>query len=651
MRFVPDHVARLSMRFREAEDRLDAMGRTGSGPLTAGFECLWSQSRLTALRARIAEGATEDWRRAAIARADDLLEFGFPLLGWGRVKIDESTTWNCDLRFDVSWPHSYHKLIDTVRAGETCDVKYPWELSRLQLLPVLGQAWTASSNDRYLDRFWAILSGWAAENPVGFGVNWTCSMEVAIRAINIVAATNLFAAGLSVRQRALIAMMLRQHMTHISFNLEMSDVNGNHLLFDRLGLVIVSIALNGPEHARTQRYVALLNQEIREQFHADGVHLEHATSYQRLLLEGVALYLLVLRCRGALEDEQVRNVAASMARFMWSMCGDNGRFPCFGDSDSGNVLVLGGPMGNNATPAIAAAFAAGLLPAEASRVPCDDLAFWLSPAARASSLATVSWRGPNDGRFRLFSFPEGGYFVARSQDLIVVLRAGRAGLKGRGSHDHNDQLSFTMTAFGKPFLVDPGTRTYTESLKSHELDLSSTSHNTVTVRELEQGPIVAGSVTATVRQVESSCEEFRVVRQNGVVWRGHIGAYHDRSSNISHSRSVTILDDGQGSVSIEVADEIRCGEAGVCTGAAVYLLDPEWQAECDVDGSVVLRGRGAEGRLHTTEGQRALRIERRWISREYGSSSETKCVVVEIAGTEVARSVVRIELTTYDSRR
>lgn len=645
-RFVPDHISRLGMRVRGVEGRSVATVCADDGRLAVTFECLWSQSWLAALRGRSAEGATEDWRCAAIVRADDLLAFGFPLLGWGRVKIDEFTAWDRDHRFDISWPHSYHKLVDMVRAGQACDVKYPWELSRLQLLPALGQAWIASSNDRYLDRFWAILTGWIANNPVGFGVNWTCSMEVAIRAINIVAATNLFAAGLSARQRALVVSTLRQHMTHISFNLERSDVNGNHLIFDKLGLAVVSIVLNGPEHAQTRRYVARLNQEICEQFHPDGVHLEHATSYQRLLLEGIALYLLVLRRRGALIDEQMRLVVTSAARFMWSICDDEGRFPCFGDADSGNVLVLGEQTGNRAAPAIAAAFAAGLLVDEAARASCENLAFWLGPAGGASPVVAVSQDRPDDGRFRLFSFPAGGYFVARSQDLIVVLRAGKAGLKGRGSHDHNDQLSFTVTAFGRPFLVDPGTRTYTESVGAHELDLASSSHNTVTVLGLEQGPILAGSVTATVRQAESSCREFRPVGQGGAVWRGCIGAYHDRSLGISHSRSVTIHDDGRRSISIEVEDEVRCTEVDACTGTATYLLDPDWRAECEIDGSVVVRTSGAEGRFRTTEGKGALRIERRWISPEYGSSSETQAVVVDIGGTAMARSVVHIELTT-----
>ena len=649
VRFVPDHVSRLHMRFRGLDGPSDAASGTNGGQPAVMFECLWSQSLLATFRHGSVEGAPGDWRRAAIARADDMLERGFPLLGWGRVRIDEFTAWDRDQRFDVAWPRSYHKLVDTVRAGETCDVKYPWELSRLQVLPVLGQAWVASSDVRYFERFWAILKGWVADNPVGFGVNWTCSMEVAIRAINIVVAANLFAAELTARQRALVVSTLRQHLRHISFNLEMSDVNGNHLLFDRLGLAFVSIALNGPRHARSHRYVELLNREISEQFHSDGVHLEHATSYQRLLLEGVALYVLALRRRGARVDEQLQLVATRAALFMASICDNDGGFPCFGDSDSGNVLVLGGQAGNQSTSALAAAVAAGFLTGEAPRASCEAMAPWLSHIEGADPVATAGQGRPNDGRFRLFSFPSGGYYVARSQDLIVVLRAGATGLKGRGSHDHNDQLSFAVTAFGRPFLVDPGTRTYTESLKAHEQDLSSFSHNTVTVLGLEQGPIVAGSVTATVRQAKANCEEFRAVGQGGAIWRGRISAYHDRSSGISHSRSLTIHDDGRRSVSIEIEDEVRCSDSNECTGAAVFLLDPAWQAKNEGDGSVMLHGRGGRGRFRITEGMGALRIERRWISQEYGSSCETQAVVVEIAGAAIARSVVRIELKANDS--
>ena len=68
------------------------------------------------------------------------------------------------------------------RAG--ADIKLPWELARCQHWPLLGQAYRLTGDDRFAAEIARELRDFMEANPIGIGVNWTCTMDVALRAAN-----------------------------------------------------------------------------------------------------------------------------------------------------------------------------------------------------------------------------------------------------------------------------------------------------------------------------------------------------------------------------------------------------------------------------------------------------------------------------------
>ena len=64
------------------------------------------------------------------------------------------------------------------------DVKVPWELSRFQHLSFLALAYAKTKDERYALEFVSQILDWIATNPPMFGVNWKCTMDVAIRVAN-----------------------------------------------------------------------------------------------------------------------------------------------------------------------------------------------------------------------------------------------------------------------------------------------------------------------------------------------------------------------------------------------------------------------------------------------------------------------------------
>ncbi len=602
-----------------------------------GFGLFWDQEALAGLRSRL-QKQDPALLEAIVRSADKLLLEGVPLLGWGRASLLRPVPWHADACSGITWPMRFHKLIDIVREGEPCDVKYPWELSRLQGLPVIAGAWVLSGDPRYFTETWDLLLDWSSQNPEGYGVNWTCSMEVAIRAINLAAVADLLDSGASPAQRKFLARLLRAHEHHLRWNLEVSDVSGNHLFFDYLGIALLSLLLDGASSDRFRKAAEILAGETDAQFHVDGVHLEHATGYQRLMLEGVLLYLIAARHHGVKAENTLWAVAKRARAFLEAISDARGAIPAIGDSDSGNVLTLGGVSGNHAAPLFEYFAAVGL--GGLATKGCLDA----SARAWFSHLGGLDTRGSEaapakEAILSLASFEDAGYFVIRNRDLLMVLRAGPSGLGGRGSHDHNDQLSFVFSLGGRPVLIDPGTSTYTSDVSQHAWDLATAHHNTVSLAGLEQSPIQQGSVTCTVRNARGRCESFTQDGDGRILWSGSV----PYGGTLKHLREVTVAQTGADTLLIEIRDLLHCAEDIQRPAAAHFLLHPDFRVKVAGDGlgaEILLEGVVIARFEVVLGGQVAVASDT--AALEYGRRWDTTRLSVPLAVSE--GTLVRFEL-------
>ena len=138
-------------------------------------------------------------RRARFSTSvEPLLSRTFDLLGSGPVRPlrpDGGIDWHRDPVSGLGWDPSTHHVDLVAVRGDGSDVKWPWELSRCQHLPVLGLASRCASlllapaaasalRARCAVEAAAEIDDWIERNPRGLGVNWSCTMDVAIRAFN-----------------------------------------------------------------------------------------------------------------------------------------------------------------------------------------------------------------------------------------------------------------------------------------------------------------------------------------------------------------------------------------------------------------------------------------------------------------------------------
>ena len=123
-------------------------------------------------------------RRDILAVADAALRHEFDLLGSGPTRFGDRLPWHTDFKAGREWAVDYACEIQYAELDRPTDVKVPWELSRCQHFTALGQAYWLTGDDRYAREFVAETDDWIASNPWGYGVNWACAMDIALRAVS-----------------------------------------------------------------------------------------------------------------------------------------------------------------------------------------------------------------------------------------------------------------------------------------------------------------------------------------------------------------------------------------------------------------------------------------------------------------------------------
>jgi hypothetical protein len=252
----------------------------------------------------------------------------------------------------------------------------------------------------------------------------------------------------------------------------------NHRTLELYALFVASLALPqlDPEGELLRFATAGLEENLRTDFRADGVHRESSTHYHLIALRSfVAARENARRFRlrfSAAFDERLER-ACDFALHCYR---PDGGVPALSDADGRGYPEL--------------------LELASALLGRPDLAYVASAGARGTPPAR-----------RNVSFPAAGYFVQRSgwgeQRPYREERFGifDCGPLGDGGHGHYDLLSVELAACGRPLLVDPGRYTYAEGRPNLRRWFKGTAaHNTVCVDALDQTPYRRGKPSGPVAE-------------------------------------------------------------------------------------------------------------------------------------------------------
>ena len=563
---------------------------------------------------------------ATVDAAERLLRHEFNLLGSGTfVPVDTERPrrgayapidWYLDpvrqLRFPRGIPHKEWKLYE-MRPGNA-DVKYPWELARCQHWPLLGQAFVLTGDPRFAREIANELDDFVEANPIGIGINFTCTMDVAIRAVNWAIALQLVrrspdldAAFWSRAYRALYdtGVFTRNNLENTY------EVTSNHFLSNVVGLWFLGTVFEGLPAGREWLAFAResLEREILVQVLPDGADYESSVPYHRLVAE---LFLASLRLgdlRGTPLSDHYRSRVRDMVGFLATVTRPDGLMPQFGDADDGRLHVFSGYGTVSPQDARHLFGPAGAMFNEPE---------WTRLAGDAGRWETEWWgfesRMPLPGVARLSSrlFPDAGLAVMRAGESHYLLASnGIVGTKGFGNHKHNDLLSFEYHHSDVPLIVDPGSYVYTSDFAARNRFRSTASHNTLQIDGQEQNDLKPEWI---FRLFETSHAEHVgfVETSECIEYTGRHHGYERFDPPVTHERTFRLsVRDG----SVTIVDRLE--GRGDHDMRWHFHLSPGVDAQALDASTVRLTVGGREWRLRVPRGL-AVRISGAEYSPSYG---------------------------------
>ena len=230
----------------------------------------------------------------------------------------EPIDWQKDFKSGFRWSakewylHQRNSLLGV-------DIKVPWELGRLQHLPQMAVSCASQYDEALMKEFKNQILDFIALNPPRFGVQWTCTMDVGIRATNMLIAYDIFkqldkSGILDDKFDKIFSQSIYEHGVHIVNNLEYGEnLTSNHYLSDIVGLLFVATYLECDDEVDTWLGFAVQEviNEMRKQFYEDGSNFEASTSYHRLSAELMVYVVALILGLGERKCKALQNYKAN----------------------------------------------------------------------------------------------------------------------------------------------------------------------------------------------------------------------------------------------------------------------------------------------------------------------------------------------------
>ena len=574
--------------------------------------------------------------QSKIAEADSICEHIFDLLGSGPNKLTpkgknyQPIDWHRDFKSGHRW--NLKTFYRNIRYGhiEGVDVKVPWELSRFQHLDILGQAYILTRNKKYLEEFANQISDWIDNNPIGFGVNWKCTMDVAIRAASWLVAQEYFS------EEGLIPddfwhkffTSIYEHGKFIIKHLENhSGFTNNHYLSDMVGLFFITIYCPFFKESKKWQRFALkeLTNEIEKQVYPDGCNFEASTSYHRLALELFFYTELLAQRAGINLPDEYKNRVRKMFEFSLYCIKPNGMIPQIGDNDNGRLFIFAKrPILEHKYLLSLAAIYYREPAFKVSGFDFDEESFWVFGEKGKESYYKFPFRNkPITSK----AFPKAGWYIIRNSNDYCFISCGPNGQNGNGGHAHNDKLSFELMLNGRDVIVDPGTYIYTPCPKERNRFRSTGYHNTANFSGFEQNEFAEKSIFSLPDKVKIR-KAGLIERNNNVVFQGEI-----HYAGITHKRKITL--DKQSS-SWHIKDIISSPKQ--LKGKLLFHLSPN--LTCDGSEIIIKETKEKIAAIEITESN--IEKDKYDYSPEYGRKVKANCL-----GANISNSANIHEINTY----
>lgn len=538
------------------------------------------------------------------------------LLGINFVK---DYKWNKDFKNGYIWSKRYYKLIKTINKKNDSDIKIPWELSRLHNLFVVAQAYKYTNDDNYSKHVIEKIYDWIYNNRYLYGVNWKCAMDVSIRSVNLIYIIQCLKNSSSYTQSFSknINRILYLHGRYIYNNLEKFNETGNHYMSNLMGLIYIGVYFNG-SNVDTKKWLDFsvdeLCKEVKVQFNNDGTNYETSTTYHRLVLEMVLLSINILNKNNIKYDKTILPILENACEFIMDITNDNGYAPLIGDNDNGRILILGNYLNEDKSNLYHILAIAGEM------FNRDDFRYCGKKYKEVTSLI-LNIKNKNisedivNKKSKMYN--DGGYYILRNDDIFTVIRCGELAFRGKGTHSHNDQLSFILDYDNVHIIIDPGTYVYTSNFEMRNKYRSTNMHNTIEIDFTEQNTINPYKLFELKEETFSEMIYFDKDKFEGKHWG------YKKKFNIVINRKININNN-----ILYVEDFIDC-EFLNNNVLSYLILDENLKYEKQNENSIIFINYKNKIKVEFCFYDNKFWIEEEIFSRQYGIKEKTNKIVIK----------------------
>jgi hypothetical protein len=419
------------------------------------------------------------------AVAQKYLNFEFSIFGedWCSFLGANGFSWHEDKVTAYEWPlKAKYEL--SVFPQKGVDIKFPWEFGRLHPLPQLAYFHFHGANaEKKLEIetfFQKVVGDFLKQNPVGKGVQWFSSMDVAIRLVNLVVAYDLLRASGYLPAKDFseqFSRLIWQHGKYLFDHLDWyREGRGNHYLANLAGLVYAALWLGKSKESDGWLGFAIaeLQKEGARQFYPDGGNFEGSTHYHRLSLElfGYPLSAVLHAGEKRISPEKKKMIREKFFPvvdralvFLESVVFENGELLQIGDNDSGRLLNIAPKFEGIHERVLNVRETLQILRAEFPKSTSPQLIKIKNSRADISGKKSVYHEFALSkaiclDQVEIRSFPDFGLHVWKTEGFFLAIRCGKPSGDGHGGHAHFDQLHLELRTGDEVLTEDPGTFTY-----------------------------------------------------------------------------------------------------------------------------------------------------------------------------------------------
>jgi hypothetical protein len=490
------------------------------------------------------------------------------------VEAYKPIDWHCDFKSNYRWDDQKLYLDIPLSPVTGVDIKVPRELSRFQHI---GEMFF-SDREQASSEFFLEIADWISANPLGRGVNWACTMDVAIRAVNWIWGIRFYEKELDKypHLKKILFNSLIEHGYHIYNNLEYYEENtGNHYLSNIVGLLYISALIPGYKDSdiwlmfSIQELVSEMEREVLD----DGYSHEASTHYhrlvtelflsasiliervseerkKRLLLVNIKNHKVKPRLKSIKQSKLCLNTSNSilpkhfftklklMIEFTLYITKPNGLVPQIGDNDSARLHKLV-PHFNQDYRDHKHILAVGELFFGSKSLLKKSVSNLIEAQIITGDLLHDSHFDNNDFTGKSF-YRNAGIGVLKNNTAFLLVSCGSNGQNKMGGHGHNDKNSFELNVDGLDFVVDGGCPYYTSNPDLRNQYRSTFAHNTLGIEGIEQDTWQEG--IGGLFSLEELCNP-QLIKEDNIIRGSHkgYGEIHTREFKLNE-RNLIIND-------------------------------------------------------------------------------------------------------------